>query len=155
MATLPNRDYRYRVRAFDKVGRASAWATGPTLTPTVAQETSSSADYGGAWVSASHADYLGGKVLASQAKGSDVTFTFDGPSFGLVGPTGPTRGKANLYLDGDLLLTIDTYSSSFKARRVIQTIFTSDDRHTITVRVLGTTGRPWVAVDAFFVLKRS
>jgi hypothetical protein len=155
VATLPGRDYRYRVRAFDKVGRASDWATGPTLTPTVAQETTSSADYDGAWVSASHSDYLGGKVLASQTKGSDVTFTFDGPSFGLVGPTGPTRGKANLYLDGELLLTIDAYSSTFTARRVIQTVFTSDDRHTITLRVLGTSGRPWVAVDAFFVLKRS
>jgi len=88
-------------------------------------------------------------------KGSQVTYKFSGPSFGLVGPSGPTRGKAYVYLDGTLLLTIDTYSSTFRARRVLQTIFTTDASHTVTVRVVGTSGRPWVAVDAFFVLKRA
>jgi hypothetical protein len=152
VAVAPGRDYRYRVRAFDKLNRASAWVTGPTLTASVAQETA--ATYTGTWVTAGHPDYLGGKARASQTKGSKVTFTFNGPSFGLVGPTGPTRGKAEVYLDGRLLITIDTYSSSFRARRVLQTIFTSDDRHTVTVRVLGTSGRPWIAVDAFFVMQR-
>ena len=150
----PGRDYRYRVRAFDKLDRASAWATGPTVTTSVAQETDSDADYSGTWITASHSDYLGGKARASQSKGSEVTFTFDGPSFGLVGPMGPTRGKADIYLDGEHLITIDTYSSSFRARRVLQTIFTSDASHTVTVRVVGTSGRPWIAVDAFFVMQR-
>jgi hypothetical protein len=155
IASTPGHKYRFRVRAFDKVGRASAWAAGPTLTPTAAQETVSAAAYNGAWVSASYSDYLGGKVLASKVKGSQVTYKFSGPSFGLVGPTGPTRGKAYVYLDGTLLVTIDTYSSTFRARRVLQTIFTTDASHTVTVRVVGTSGRPWVAVDAFFVLKRA
>jgi hypothetical protein len=152
VAVAPGRDYRYRTRAFDKLSRASAWVRGPTLTATVAQETA--ADYTGTWVTAGHSDYLGGKARASQTKGSEVTFTFNGPSFGLVGPTGPTRGKADVYLDGERLITIDTYSSSFRARRILQTIFTSDRSHTVTVRVLGTSGRPWVAVDAFFVMQR-
>ena len=152
VATVPGRDYRYRVRAFDKLDRASAWVRGPTLTASVAQETA--ATYTGTWVTASHSDYLGGKARASQTKGSEVTFAFNGPSVGLVGPTGPTRGKAYVFLDGELLITIDTYSSSFRARRILQTIFTSDGSHTVTVRALGTSGRPWFAVDAFFVLKR-
>ena len=152
VAVAPGRDYRYRARAFDKLSRASPWATGLTYTASVAQETA--AAYTGTWVIASHPDYLGGKARASQSKGSEVTFTFNGPSFGLVGPTGPTRGKADVYLDGELLLTIDTYSASYRARRVLQTIYTSDASHTVTVRVLATSGRPWIAVDAFFVLKR-
>ena len=154
VAVAPGRDYRYRTRAFDKLDRASAWATGPTVTASVAQETDSDADYSGTWITASHSDYLGGKARASQSKGSEVTFAFDGPSFGLVGPMGPTRGKADIYLDGEHLITIDTYSSSFRARRVLQTIFTSDASHTVTVRVVGTSGRPWIAVDAFFVMQR-
>ncbi len=153
VAAVPGRAYRYRVRAFDKADRASAWVTGPTLTASVAQETA--ATYTGTWVTAGHPDYLGGKARASETRGSRVTFTFNGPSFGLVGPTGPTRGKAEVYLDGALLVTIDTYSSSFRARRILQTIFTSDGSHTVTVRALGTSGRPWFAVDAFFVMQRS
>ena len=153
MAAVPGRDYRYRSRAFDKLGRASAWLTGPTVTTSVAQE--SAGGYTGTWVTAGHPDYLGGKARASETRGSQVTFTFDGPSVGLVGPTGPTRGKAEVYLDGKLLITIDTYSSSFRARRVLQTIFTSDGSHTVTVRVPATSGRPWFAIDAFFVMERS
>jgi hypothetical protein len=152
VAVAPGRAYRYRARAFDKADRASAWVTGPTLTASVAQETA--ATYTGTWVTAGHPDYLGGKAKASETRGSEVTFTFNGPSFGLVGPTGPTRGKADVYLDGALLVTIDTYSSSFRARRILQSIFTSDGSHTVKVRVLATSGRPWFAVDAFFVLKR-
>ena len=152
VAVAPGRGYRYRARAFDKADRASAWVTGPTLTASVAQETA--ATYTGTWVTAGHPDYLGGKAKASETRGSEVTFTFNGPSFGLVGPTGPTRGKADVYLDGSLVVTIDTYSSSFRARRILQTIFTSAGDHTVTVRVLRTSGRPWFAVDAFFVLKR-
>jgi hypothetical protein len=153
IGAVPGRDYRYRVRAFDRLGRASAWATGPTFSASVAQE--SAAGYSGTWVTAGHPDYLGGKARASQTRGSEMRFKFTGPSFALVGPTGPTRGKAYIYLDGTLLVTIDTYSSTFRARRILQTIFTSDASHTVTVRVVGTSGRPWFAVDAFFVMDRS
>ena len=146
---------RFRVRAFDKVGRASAWATGPALTPLSPQESTSAARYSGSWITVGYAGYLGGKARASKTRGSEVAFTFTGRSFGLVGPTGPTRGKANVYLDGRLLLTLDTYSRTFSPRRVLQTIMTSEGTHTVRIRVLGTAGRPWVAVDAFFVLKRS
>jgi alginate lyase len=155
IAATPGHTYRFRVRAFDKAGRVSAWSSGPTMTPTQVQETAKSASYGGTWITASYSDYLGGKARASQVRGSAVTYQFSGRNFGFVGPMGPTRGKAYLYLDGKLLMTMDTYASSFRARRVIQTIFTSDGTHTVTIRVLGTSGRPWVAVDAFFVLKLS
>ena len=84
-----------------------------------------------------------------------MTFTFTGRSFGFVGPSGPTRGKASIYLDGKLIVVRDTYSPTFQPRRVLQTIYTSDGRHTVTIRVAGTPGRPWVAVDAFFVLTKS
>lgn len=142
----------YRVRAWDDAGRASAWVTGPTFATGAAAE--SAAKYSGAWVSAGHASYLGGTALASKAAGAHATFTYSGRSFGLIGPVGPTRGKATIYLDGNALLTIDTYASTFQARRVIQTIFTPDGNHTVTIKVLGTSGRPWVAIDGFFTLTR-
>lgn len=155
IAAAPGHTYRFRVRAIDGRGRAASWVAGPTMTPTAVQESAKAAAYGGTWISASYADYLGGKARASKVRGSEVTYRFNGRNFGFVGPTGPTRGRAYVYLDGKLLLTMDTYSSTFRARRVIQTIFTSDGTHSVTIRVLGTSGRPWVAVDAFFVLKVS
>ena len=85
VAVTPGRDYRYRARAFDKLGRAS-----PGSRDRRSQQASPRRPrpaYTGTWVVASHPDYLGGNARASQTKGSQVTFTFDGPSFGLVGPT--------------------------------------------------------------------
>jgi hypothetical protein len=152
---VPGHRYRFRVRAFDRVGRASAWIAGPMLTVGAVQETSAAAKYSAGWISAGHPAYLGGKVQASKASGAQVTFTFTGRSFGFVGPSGPTRGKASIYLDGKLIVVRDTYSPTFQPRRVLQTIYTADGRHTVTIRVAGTPGRPWVAVDAFFVLTKS
>ena len=154
-AAAPGRDYRFRTRAYDKLGRASSWSTGPVLTTSAVQESTKSAAWSGKWIVASHSGYLGGKVLASSTKGNEVTFSFSGRGFAWVGPTGPTRGKAYVFLDGKQILTVDTYSSSFRARRVIQTIFTADGNHKVTIRVLGTSGRPWVAVDSFFTLALS
>ncbi len=153
-AATPGDEFKFRARAIDKAGRASAWVAGPTFSTSAVQESTSAAAWTGTWVTAGHTAYLGGQARASQVNGAQVTYTFSGRSFALVGPTGPTRGKAYVYLDGKLLITIDTYSSTFVPRRVLQTIFTSDGKHTVTIRSLGTSGRPWVAVDAFFVLKR-
>jgi hypothetical protein len=155
LSTTPGHTYRFRARAFDKSNRASAWATGAAITTSVAQENAKAAVYTGTWVSAAHSSYLGGAANASQVAGSLVTFTFTGPSVAWVGPTGPTRGKAYVYLDGTLLTTVDTYSSSFVARRVLQTIYTSNASHRVAIRVLGTSGRPWIAADAFFVMQQS
>jgi hypothetical protein len=151
VGTAPGKTARFRARAWDDSGRVSAWVTGPSLTPGAAAE--SAAKYSGSWVSAGHTSYLGGTAKASKAAGAQATYTFTGRSFGLVGPVGPTRGKATIYLDGKALITIDTYAKTFSARRVLQTIFTADGTHTVTIKVLGTAGRPWVAIDGFFTLK--
>ena len=152
VAVATGKTVRYRVRAWDDAGRVSAWVTGPTFAAGAAAE--SAAKYSGSWVSAGHSSYLGGTAMASKTAGAQATFTYSGRSFGLIGPVGPTRGKATIYLDGKALLTIDTYASSFQPRRLIQTIFTADGNHTVTIKVLGTSGRPWVAIDGFFTLTR-
>jgi hypothetical protein len=76
---------------------------------------------------------------------------FTGTKVSWIGPTGPTRGKARVYIDGRLRATIDLYSSSFRARRVVYSVRVPDGRHRISIVAQGTAGRPYVAIDAIQV----
>lgn len=155
VSVAPGHRQRFRVRAFDRQGRASAWAAGPTLRTTRLSESSSPTRFAGTWVRAGSSAYIGSIARASRARGATTTLTFSGTSVAWVGPVGPTRGRASVYLDGALVKTIDLYSSTFQARRVLYAATPAAGTHKLTIRVAGTTGRPWVAVDAYFVLTPS
>jgi hypothetical protein len=77
---------------------------------------------------------------------------FNGTRVSWIGPTGPTRGKAKVYVDGILKATVDCYSQTFRASRVLFSISVPDGRHKISVIALGTAKRPVVAIDAFKVV---
>ena len=69
-----------------------------------------------------------------------------------VGPVGPTRGKARVYIDGKLAETVNTWASSFRATRVLfQKQWDATGSHRIDILVAGTDGHPTVAIDAFLV----
>jgi hypothetical protein len=151
MALAPGHHYRFRVRAVDRAGRASPWATGSDTA--LARRQQSAGSYAGAgWVTAGSSAYLGGSARASRSSRSRVSFTFSGTSVAWIGPVGPTRGRASVYLDGALVKTVDLHRSTFQARRVLYTARVAAGSHTLTIRVAGTAGHPWVAVDAFAVL---
>ncbi len=81
-----------------------------------------------------------------------MTFTFTGRGIAWFGPQGPTRGKAEVWLDGKHFTTVDLYRRAFKASaNVWATGWDKTGEHTLTIRVLGTKGRAMVAVDQFRV----
>ena len=56
----------------------------------------------------------------------------------VVGPTGPNRGKANVYIDGVFIRTISMRSKSTLSRRVVFTrYFPAGGTHTITFEATG------------------
>lgn len=108
----------------------------------------------GRWGTAEHAAYGGGAVRWSRHAGATLTFTFTGYSVAWIGPKGPTRGRAKVYLDGTLVKTVDTGAARFRA---VNTLYRASwptyGRHTLVIEVVGTAGRPMVAVDEFRVGK--
>jgi hypothetical protein len=128
----------------------SAWSS--TSTVDVVQESSRRISYGGSWVFAYYPDYLGGRAKATNAAGAKATLKFKGAAISWVGPIGPTRGKARVYIDGTLAATVNTYNDTFRPTRVLfQKSWTSVGTHRIQIVALGTYGHPTVALDAFFV----
>ena len=77
---------------------------------------------------------------------------FNGSRVSWIGPTGPTRGKAKVYIDGNLKATVDLYSAKFRASTVLFALAIPDGNHRISVVALGTSNRPVVAIDAFKVV---
>jgi hypothetical protein len=119
---------------------------------TVYTEASSRFAYHGSWSTARSSLYQGGRVKYTRTRGAYTTFTFTGKKVAWIGPVGPTRGKANVYLDGKFVRTVSQYSRTFTAQKLIFGFsWTSQKAHTLKVVALGTSGHPMVAIDSFRV----
>lgn len=105
--------------------------------------------FSGAWRYARHPDYIGGSVRYTLQRGAQATYHFSGRTVRWIGPKGPTRGRAAVYLDGRRIAVVDQYSASFIARAVIfRRTLASAGPHVLVIRALGTPGRPNVSIDA-------
>lgn len=131
---------------------AAAAAEDLPVEETTYQETSATLDYSGEWASAEHSNYLGGQALWSTEKGASASIRFTGIGISWIGPTGPTRGRARLYVDGRFVKTIDTYAANFDPSRVLfSTTYTTQKPRTLKIVVAGTKGHPMIAIDALVV----
>ncbi len=156
---LPNHNYRYRVRASDDNGNRSFWKYGPRFAVDAHQESSTAIAYTGAWKQQSVSGAYGGKVKYATASGTTAKLTFTGGNVAWVAPRSSTRGKAEVWLDGKKVATVDLYSATAQARKVVYAANNLDPSvtHTLTVKVLGTknasSSGTRVDVDAFAVLR--
>ena len=66
--------YQFRVAAVDAVGHVGAWATGPVLSPSLVQQTSSTV-YVGTWLTHVATEFSGGSARYASALGATATFT--------------------------------------------------------------------------------
>ena len=145
----PGHAYTFRVRAVDKAGNVGLFTTSSTFTPKTYQESSSRITFSGSWSTAKAATFWGGALKRSTTAGAKATFVFTGRSVAWVGRRGPDRGKAEVYVNGTRVATVDLYASSPLANRVVwSTSWSTSIKRTVVIRVLGTSGRPRVDVDA-------
>jgi hypothetical protein len=94
-----------------------------------------------------------GLPMYSTQQGARATLAFEGRSVSWMATRGPKRGKARVFVDGVRVATVDLYASSNQYRRVVfSKSWTEAGSHTIEIRVLGTSGRPRVDVDAVVVV---
>jgi hypothetical protein len=101
---------------------------------------------------------FGGAQRRASAAGNRATFTFTGRSVGWATTRSPGHGRAEIWLDGAKVRTLDLYAPTTRAR---QLVFAWNDlpntQHTLEIRILGTknsvaTGTR-VDVDVFVVLR--
>ena len=84
--------------------------------------------------------------------------SFAGRNVAWIAPTGPNRGKAEVWVGGVKAKTVDLYSSSAQPRKMVFTKSWGSSRsHTLEIRVLGkknpsSTGKR-VGEDTFALLR--
>ncbi len=148
-------------------GTASQPAATPPVTPvtpatpvtptTVRYEQNSNAvRYSGSWYPNAGAFNSGGSSVLAMDTGSQATFTFTGMSVKWIGYSDQWSGIAQVYVDGKLLGTVDTYAASEQAQAVQYSVNNlSSGTHTLTISVTGqhdaASSGAWVWVDAFDV----
>jgi hypothetical protein len=152
-ALAPGSTYRFAVRSRDAAGNASEWQYGPSFSVGNYQEDSGYVGYSGTWNYASFGSADHGQLAVSATPNSAASFTFTGRNVAWIATMAANRGQAYVYVDGAYKFTQDLYSSTTKARSLaVVGNWSTSAQHTITVVVVGTSGRPTVDVDSFILL---
>jgi subtilisin family serine protease len=154
----PKYTYRFRVRAQDYAGNWSTWAYGLGFAVEQRQEDYQAVSYTGRWPLQALSTASDGYVRYTTAYGAKAKFSFAGRNVAWVAPKGPDRGKAEVWIDGVKVATVDLYSSSAQPRKMMFTkSWSSSDSHTLEVRATDTknasSSGKRVDVDAFVALR--
>ncbi len=158
VSLTPGNAYQYRVRATDGAGNTSDWSYGPRFVADARQEGDGAISYAGAWAPQDVTSAYGGALRYAGAAGAEATFGFTGRDVAWVAPRGPDRGKAEVWVDGARVGTVDLYASAAQPRKAVFTrSWGEPGGHTLEVRVLGakrsSSGGTRADVDAFVALR--
>jgi hypothetical protein len=112
-------------------------------------DSSKAITYRFAWSTAAYASYSGHQVRYATRTGASASISFTGKGIAWMGPVGPTRGTAKVYIDGKAVATVDLRRSTFQARRILFARPLTAGPHTFKI-VVTSSGRP-VAIDDLIV----
>lgn len=108
--------------------------------------------YTGRWKIAGYPGYTGDEARYATSAGATARFTFTGKQIVWYGPVGPTRGKAKIGVDGVYVTTVDLRRGSFSPHEALfSKTWKTAGKHRLVIEVVGTRGRPYVAIDEFKV----
>jgi hypothetical protein len=154
---VPGSTYVFRVQATDTKGNVSAFAAGaPIVAATRQDKVAGQITFAGAWTTQTVAAATGGTQRFSVAANATATASFTGNSIAWISSKGPNRGRADVYVDGVKVATVNLYNATVAQRSVVFARAVTPGVHTIQVKVLGSRVAPstgnQVYVDAFAVL---
>ena len=145
----PSVSTTWKLTAKDAAGNAGSASVART-TMLVAE---TSAKRTGSWTTASSSSYLGGKALKTGTKSRKLSWTFTGRAASLIFDRGTKTGKVDIYLDGKKVATLDTKAGSTHHREASWSKSFATGKHTVSIVVLATSGRPTVISDGLAYLK--
>lgn len=118
------------------------------------QQTDIAANYSGHWFQNAGAQYSGGSVNLVVDTGARVDLTFKGTGVTWIGYRDEWSGLAQVFLDGTLQATVDTYLTPSQAQTPVYSLTgLAPGTHLLSIVATGTHGAAsagsWVWVDAF------
>ena len=124
MNLVLNAAYKFRVRGFSANVTASEWVEGPVFRPVIDSESAATVHYIGAWVrvpAGAPRNWGAADKFARIASvvGAAATYTFSSPAVAWVASTGPTKGLADVFIDGTKAATVDLFSADSQFGRIV------------------------------------
>jgi hypothetical protein len=121
------------------------------------EDTSTSVAYSGSWSMNLNLNHSGGTAKLSTDPGATATVSFTGTGIHWIGYRDQWSGIASIYLDGDFLLTVDTYAPAGQFQALLYSIEGLPlGPHQLTLMALGVhdaaAAESWIWVDAFDVV---
>ena len=125
-------------RSVDKVGRIGSNQVRPMVALLDASASSKRITLSGGWRTTRTRPALKGTLATSTKAGAQAKLDFEGDQFAVVVRRGPRGGLLELFLDGQLIDTIDTYSRKVDDRRIMYVGDAGGGTHTLRLRATGT-----------------
>lgn len=154
-AGVEGHTYYFRARARDNAGNTGVWSAAKSTVVPI-DNTDPALSYTGSWTAITDTgqSFFKDTVHYSTTLNDSVSFTFTSKAVALIGAKGPDRGRADIYIDGSKVKTVDSYATSVQYRKVIYyKTWATAAPHTITIVNKATAGRPRFDVDGIAVLK--
>jgi hypothetical protein len=152
VALAAGRQYRFGIRAVDRAGNTDlAW--GATIGLRRVDDRAAAIRYSASWRSVKAKAASGGTLHRASTRGATARISVTARAVAWVAPRGPSRGSAEVRIDGRLVATVNLHAADSRPRQIVWShAWSSPGRHTIEIRVKATHGHPRVDVDAFLVL---
>ena len=146
------RVYHFRVKAADRAGNSGWSKVRRTIVP-YNEDSLVYKKFGfkGA-VKKTGSRYYRGTARYSKTKGNTVVYKFKGKSIGLISTTAKNRSKAQIFLDGKYIKTVDAHSSQARFRQIVfHHSWKKSGTHYLKIVNLATPGRRRFDVDGLGV----
>lgn len=111
--------YQFRVRATDKAGNVSSWATSVVLAPARIQDSSSAIVRGGTWSKNSNSNHSGGSSRYTSTAGRSLTLKTTMRDIAIVAPRHRAGGSVKVYVDGKYIATVSLRNSTTRYRQSV------------------------------------
>ncbi|HKV86777.1 MAG TPA: Ig-like domain-containing protein [Candidatus Dormibacteraeota bacterium] len=120
------------------------------------EETDPSIAYTSGWSSDAQGGLSGGTAAVTNAAGAQATFTFTGTSVSWIGGRSVQTGIAQVFLDGNMVSQIDTFSKTAEVQVPMFTVTgLTNASHTLTIQATGQNNAAaqlaFIILDAFDV----
>lgn len=144
---LPGLTYSFRAVATDRAGNISKPVIKKITVPY--NEASLIKKQSGFNNIGSGTSFYLGTVKYSTVEDQSILYKFTGKKVALITTKGPNRSKAKIYIDGQLIKTIDSYAPALAYRQVIfSKSWSTSGAHTIKIVNVATPGRKRFDIDA-------